>query len=66
MDNKKITIIGAGSWGCALASLLKDNGHDILLYDNNIDIVVFNMSDSENLIRVINGDKIGTTIRKEF
>ena len=37
-----------------------------LCMDNNIDIVVFNMSDSENLIRVINGDKIGTTIRKEF
>ena len=37
-----------------------------LCMDNNIDIVVFNMSDSENLIRVINGEKIGTTIRKEF
>ena len=37
-----------------------------LCMDNNIDIVVFNMNDSENLIRVINGDKIGTTIRKEF
>ena len=34
--------------------------------DNNIDIVVFNMSDTNNLIRVINGEKIGTTIRKEF
>lgn len=37
-----------------------------LCMDNNIDIVVFNMNDSENLIRVINGEKIGTTIRKEF
>ena len=37
-----------------------------LCMDNNIDIVVFNMSDSNNLIRVINGEKIGTTIRKEF
>lgn len=37
-----------------------------LCMDNNIDIVVFNMSDTNNLIRVINGEKIGTTIRKEF
>ena len=37
-----------------------------LCMDNNIDIVVFNMSDTSNLIRVINGEKIGTTIRKEF
>lgn len=26
-----ITVIGAGSWGCALASLLCDNGHDVTL-----------------------------------
>lgn len=37
-----------------------------LCMDNNIDIVVFNMSDTNNLIHVINGEKIGTTIRKEF
>ena len=37
-----------------------------LCMDNNIDIVVFNMNDTNNLIRVINGEKIGTTIRKEF
>lgn len=37
-----------------------------LCMENNIDIVVFNMSDTHNLIRVINGEKIGTIIRKEF
>ena len=37
-----------------------------LCMENDIDLVVFNMSDPENLIRVINGEKIGTIIRKEF
>ena len=37
-----------------------------LCMENNIDIVVFNMSDTNNLIRVINGENIGTIIRKEF
>ncbi len=31
MEN--ITIIGAGSWGCALARILADNGYQVLLYD---------------------------------
>lgn len=31
MEN--VTIIGAGSWGCALARILGDNGHNVLLYD---------------------------------
>jgi len=30
---KNITIIGAGSWGCALSRILGDNGHKVLLYD---------------------------------
>ena len=37
-----------------------------LCMENDIDLVVFNMSDTDNLIRVINGEKIGTIIRKEF
>lgn len=37
-----------------------------LCMDNNIDLIVFNMSDTDNLIRVINGEKVGTIIRKEF
>ena len=37
-----------------------------LCMDNDIDLLVFNMSDPNNLIRVINGEKIGTIIRKEI
>jgi len=40
MEKSKITVIGAGSWGCALARILGDNGHDVLIYDvdkNSID-----------------------------
>ena len=31
MEN--ITVIGAGSWGCALSRILADNGYSVLLYD---------------------------------
>ncbi|MGM9899076.1 MAG: NAD(P)H-dependent glycerol-3-phosphate dehydrogenase [Bacilli bacterium] len=30
-----VTIIGAGSWGCALANVLSNNHHSVILYDIN-------------------------------
>jgi uridylate kinase len=35
-----------------------------MLNDNNIPIIVFGMKDPQNIIRVINGEKIGTSIRR--
>ena len=32
MNNQKITVIGSGSWGSAIAFLLNNNGHDVTLW----------------------------------
>ncbi len=32
MNRKRISVIGAGSWGTALAMVLTNNGHDVTLY----------------------------------
>lgn len=33
----KISILGAGTWGCALARLLRMNGHEILVWSSSAD-----------------------------
>lgn len=42
-----------------------DNTAISLCMDNNIDLIVFNMSDPENIVKVIRGDDIGTVISNE-
>lgn len=40
MKHKEIiTVIGAGSWGSALTRIISDNGHDVLLFDVNQEVV---------------------------
>lgn len=36
---KRVTIIGAGSWGSALANILIENQHEVLLYDQDTQTV---------------------------
>lgn len=33
--NQKVTVVGAGSWGTALATVLVENKHDVLLWSRN-------------------------------
>ena len=42
-NNPKITIIGAGAWGSAIASVLANNNHEVLLYCNE-DIFIDNIN----------------------
>ena len=35
----KVSIIGGGSWGATLAQSLKDNNHDVLIYDINLNYI---------------------------
>ena len=34
-----------------------------LCKDNDMPIIVFNLNDPENIVRVVNGEEIGTTVR---
>ncbi|MBQ4571595.1 MAG: NAD(P)-dependent glycerol-3-phosphate dehydrogenase [Bacilli bacterium] len=35
----KVTVIGGGSWGSALARILGDNGNDVIIYEQSLEIV---------------------------
>ncbi len=48
MKKQNITVLGAGSWGTALAILLAKNGHDVLLWGRNKEKIAAMQSAGEN------------------
>lgn len=58
----RLTIIGAGSWGSALARILGDNGHSIILYDTDKAIVDEINNNHTNLSKLPNG-KLPMTVK---
>lgn len=44
----RMAVVGAGSWGTVLAGLLADNGHDVVLWSFETDVVDQVMGEREN------------------
>ncbi len=64
MTNKKITFIGAGSWGTALARVVSDNGYSALIYDIDqtiIDEINFHHTNEKKLPGSVLGESIKAT-----
>ena len=69
MDNKKAAVIGAGSWGIALAYRLNKNGSDVILWarnKENVDRLKVDREDKNKLPGVILDKNIEITDDLEY
>ncbi|MFV0517983.1 MAG: NAD(P)H-dependent glycerol-3-phosphate dehydrogenase [Aminipila sp.] len=62
MDFKKIAVIGAGSWGTALAITLSNKGHEVKIWDVNKDHVQALREDREN-VKYLPGIKFSDNLK---
>ena len=46
--SRKVAVIGAGSWGTALATALAANGHEVQLWDRNTSMMLEMQKEREN------------------
>jgi glycerol-3-phosphate dehydrogenase (NAD(P)+) len=61
-DFKKIGVIGAGSWGTALAITLSNKGHDVKIWDINKEHLEALKADREN-VKYLSGVKFGDKLQ---
>lgn len=61
---KKVAILGAGSWGTALARVLSDNGHQVMLWGNNAEVLQ-EINEKHTNEKYLPGSKLPDAIRGE-
>ena len=59
-----IAVLGAGSWGTALAIQLASNGHDVRAWDHDAELISALKADAENK-RYLPGNKFPSTLSAE-
>ena len=64
MSNQKITIIGAGAWGTALASLAAHNGYSVCLWSRRMPDLASAVEGAEVLLSAVSTKGVRPTIEK--